>query len=271
MEGKRQGYAVEFVHNPPKEVQTTCSVCQKVLFQPKMVDCCGVRFCAACLMVKGEYSYGRPLCPECGQPFNSMPDKQLERNLNDFDVRCIHRKKGCWWTGNLGSLSKHLNENPKSEWDLYDGCSYQSVKCTRCKSPCQRSQMRNHLEELCSRRDLDCYYRSAGCDVRKPKPELEKHAKEAFVVHLSLVTDHLNKRISQQEQSIMRSTSQSMQSTKRDLEAARDREIRYVQIQLNELKEKQNVFCVGVIVVAIFIVFSIIVVFGHFNEKLSKL
>ena len=131
--------------------------------------------------------------------------------------------------------------------------------------------MRNHLEELCSRRDLDCYYRSAGCDVRKPKPELEKHTKEAVVVHLSLVTDHLNKRISQQEQSIMRSTAQSMQSTKRDLEAARDREIRYVQIQLNELKEKLVMFCIGVVVVAIFIVFAIIVVVGHFNEKLSKL
>ena len=108
MEGKKQGYAVEFVHNPPKELQTTCSVCRKVLSQPKMVDCCGVRFCAACLTVQGEYSYGRPLCPQCGQPFNSMPDKQLERTLNDFDVRCIHRKKGCWWTGNLGSLSEHL-------------------------------------------------------------------------------------------------------------------------------------------------------------------
>jgi hypothetical protein len=207
-----------------------------------------------------------------------MPDKQLERTLNDFDVRCIHRKKGCWWTGKLGSLSEHLNESPKSEWDLFDGCSYQSVKCTRCKSPCQRSLMRNHLEETCDRRDLDCYYRSAGCDVRKPKPELEKHTKEAVVIHLSLVTDHLNKCINQQEQSIMRSTAQSVQSTKRDLEAARDREIRYVQSQLNKLKDKQDQLSTCVLYLTVVVVFIIVVVIvfmigimGFIDEKLGKL
>lgn len=273
MEGKKQGYAVEFVHRPPKEVQTTCSVCQKVLSQPKMVDCCGVRFCTSCLMDRGEYSYGRPLCPQCRQPFNSMPDKQLERTLNNFEVYCIHQKKGCWWTGNLGSLSEHLNESPRSDWDLFDGCSYQSVKCTRCKSPCQRSLMRNHLEETCSQRDLDCHFRSAGCNVRKPKPELEKHTKEAVVVHLSLVTDHLNKRIDQQEQSIMRSTASSMQSTKRDLEAARDREIQYVQNRVKELKEKQDglFMCVVCLTGAIVLIICIIVsIFKTLDEKLKS-
>ena len=134
--------------------------------------------------------------------------------------------------------------------------------------------MRNHLEETCSRRDLDCHYRNAGCDVRKPKPELEKHTKEAVVVHLSLVTDHLNKRINQQEQSIMRSTAQSVQSTKRDLEAARDREIRYVQRQLDKLKEKQDELCmcvrclIGAIVVIVFVILSVI---GYFDERLKRL
>ena len=231
-----------------------------------MVDCCGVRFCAACLTVQGEYSYGRPLCPQCGQPFNSMPDKQLERTLNDFHVHCTHQRNGCWWIGKLGSLSEHLNESPKSERDLLDGCSYQPVKCTRCKSPCQRSLMRNHLEETCSQRDLDCHYRSAGCKVRKPKPELEKHTKEAVVVHLSLLTDHLNQPTRAKHTLICT-------VNKLDLEVARAREIQSVQHQLDKLKVKQEElhgFFVCLVAVVVGIIFAIIGIVGSFNENFNK-
>ena len=254
---KKKGYAVEFIRNPPKEIQTVCSVCKGVLFQPKMVDCCGIRFCGVCLP---EYSFQRPLCPQCRQPFTSMPDKQLERTLNGFEVYCSLRHKGCVWKGKLGSLSEHLNENPKSELDLFQGCRYQSIKCTRCKTPCQRYLMRNHIEENCSQRDLDCHFKSAGCNVRKPKPELEKHIRDAVAMHLSLVTDHFNKRISQQEQNI-RST---IQSTKQDLEVARNREISLLQHELDKLKEKHeqlDTYVRGIVVALVVIVVATLIMY----------
>ena len=127
-EGKREGYAVEFVRKPPRELQTECSVCLQVLAQPKMVDCCGYRFCSSCLS-QVEFSVGRQqLCPLCGQPFTSMPDKQLERTLSGFEVYCSHRQKGCKWKGKLGYLLEHLNERPTSVQDLGSGCPFQIYK-----------------------------------------------------------------------------------------------------------------------------------------------
>ena len=48
--------------------------------------------------------------------------------------------------------------------------------------------MDDHVKNKCSRRDLDCHFKCAGCKVRKPKPELERHMKEAVSIHLSMVT-----------------------------------------------------------------------------------
>ena len=231
-EGKREGYAVEFVHRPPKELQTECSVCLQVLSQPKMVDCCGYRFCSSCLS-QVELSFGRQqLCPLCGQPFTSMPDKQLERTLSGFEVYCSHRQKGCRWRGRLGSLSEHLNEKPRSEQDLLQGCPLQAVKCPRCRSPCQRSLMDDHIKTKCSRRDLDCHFKYAGCDVRKPKPELQKHLKEAVSTHLSLATGHIHNLITQQEIDV--------QVTTQNMVAERNSEIRAVKVELASLRRKHD-------------------------------
>ena len=231
-EGKREGYAVEFVCKPPKELQTECSVCLQVLAQPKMVDCCGYRFCSSCLS-QVEFSVGRQqLCPLCGQPFTSMPDKQLERTLSGFEVYCSHMKKGCKWKGKLGSLSEHLNERPRSEQDLLQGCLFQAIKCIRCRSPCQRSLMDDHVKNKCSRRDLDCHFKYAGCKVRKPKPELERHMKEAVSTHLTLATAHIHNLITQQEI--------DAQVTARNMVSERNREIRTVNVELEDLRRKHD-------------------------------
>ena len=229
-EGKREGYAVEFVRKPPKELQTECSVCLQVLAQPKMVDCCGYRFCSSCLS-EVELSVGRQqLCPLCGQPFTSMPDKQLERTLSGFEVYCSHKQKGCKWKGKLGSLLEHLNERPRSEQDLRQGCPFQTVKCIRCRSPCQRSLMGDHVENKCSRRDLDCHFKYAGCKVRKPKPELERHMREAVPTHLSLAISHIHNLITQQEINAQVAT--------RELTSERTREIQAVNAELEGLRRK---------------------------------
>lgn len=231
-EGKREGYAVEFVHKPPKELQTECSVCLQVLSQPKMVDCCGYRFCSSCLS-QVELSVGRQqLCPLCGQPFTSMPDKQLERTLSGFEVYCSHKKNGCGWKGKLGSLSEHLNERPRSEQDMPRGCPYQAVKCIRCRSPCQRSLMDDHVKNKCSRRDLDCHFKYAGCKVRKPKPELERHIKEAVSTHLTLAATYIHNIITQQ--------GIDAQVTARNVASERAREIQTVNAEMERLKRKYD-------------------------------
>lgn len=231
-EGKREGYAVDFVRKPPKELQTDCSVCLQVLSQPKMVDCCGYRFCSSCL-TQVEQSAGRQqLCPLCGRPFSSMHDRQLERTLSGFDVYCSHRWMGCSWKGKLGSLSEHLNERPRSELDVSRGCSFQVVKCIRCRSLCQRSLMDDHVKNKCSRRDLDCHFKYAGCNVRKPKYELERHTREAVSTHLALATAYIHNLITQQET--------DAQVTARNLASERTDEIQAVNVELEDLRRKHD-------------------------------
>ena len=56
------GYECVFVSDPPKILQTECSVCLCVLREPYLVDCCGNSFCKTCIdQVKSDK---RPVqCP----------------------------------------------------------------------------------------------------------------------------------------------------------------------------------------------------------------
>ena len=59
-------------------------------------------------------------------------DKRLRRSLYAFQVRCVHQKSGCEWTGELGELERHLNLNPELSKQLV-GCGFAAVACTHCR------------------------------------------------------------------------------------------------------------------------------------------
>ena len=154
------GYDCEFVDSVCKDIQTDCSICLLILREPYMVQCCGNRFCRSCLEGIQAAPSDTP-CPLCKQKIAvAMPDKQLERLLNEKLVYCSNKKRGCTWSGELAKFEDdHLNENPPAPDKLMDGCVYVQVLCSQCQRvTVERHEMSNHIKKECPRRIAVCTY-----------------------------------------------------------------------------------------------------------------
>ena len=147
------GYECIFIKDPPDHLQTECSICLCVLREPYLVDCCGYSFCKSCIEpIKSEHK----TCPLCAVQFTQlMPDKRLQRTLNDLQVYCSHREGGCEWEGRLSDLSQHLNTEPLNDTDRLSGCLITSIECVHCHGNMQRQELEEH-ENSCLQRPYTC-------------------------------------------------------------------------------------------------------------------
>ena len=150
------GYECIFVKAPPEVLQTECPVCLCVLREPYLLDCCGNSFCKTCIEpIKSE----KKPCPLCNVQFTtSIPDKRLQRTLNELQVYCCHTEAGCEWVGELGSLPQHLNLKPQDEGHRFSGCQLVSISCTFCTLDIQRKYLKEHEEAKCPQRPFSCEY-----------------------------------------------------------------------------------------------------------------
>lgn len=69
-------------------------------------------------MARAEYKL--PYCHK--KDFQSMLNKAMKREIEEFMIFCTHKVKVCEWIGELTALSDHLDSNK--------GCRYVEVKCT---------------------------------------------------------------------------------------------------------------------------------------------
>ena len=152
----RGGFECIFVKDPPEQVQTECSVCLCVLREPYLLDCCCYSFCKSCIEpIKSE----KKPCPLCAVHFTTcIPDKRLQRTLNDFQVYCSHKEEGCEWAGQLANLAQHLNVNPLHEAERLSGCQLTSLDCKHCGECFQRRELVYHETSVCSQRPYSCEY-----------------------------------------------------------------------------------------------------------------
>ena len=181
------GYDCDFVDGPPKELHWECAICLLTLRQPYLVDCCGNHFCKACLDRINEEN--KTVCPLCKhEEFKSIPNKGLERQLNQRKVYCTHKKSGCGWTGELRQLDSHLNRDlsasvkgtsqaskdqplsPNTTDPLFIGCQFVEVHCRYCSASVLRGQMKKHLN-TCPNQPLKCKYCKS---FAAPSKELEE-------------------------------------------------------------------------------------------------
>ena len=153
------GYECIFVEEPPKHLQTDCSVCLSVLKEPHLIDCdCGSSFCRTCIQpIKSE---GKP-CPLCNGPFTtSIPDRRLNRTLNSLQVYCSYKELGCEWVGELGKLTQHISlDLPGSTSNAVlaeDICRFVPIDCTHCQEKFQRRFIEEHKTVLCPKRPFCC-------------------------------------------------------------------------------------------------------------------
>ena len=192
------GYECLFVEDPPKHLQTECSVCLCLLREPQLIDCeCGACFCRSCIdPIKAE---GKP-CPLCNGTFTaSMPDRRLQRTLKSLKVYCTYKVTGCDWVDVLGNLYEHLNLDTGSI--KLSGCSFASIKCSFCKEMFQRRLIKEHESDKCPQRPFMCAhcmkFKSTFQDVTNnhvpvcPEKLIKCPNKCGIEVHCSRVEDHL--------------------------------------------------------------------------------
>ena len=81
---------------------------------------------------------------------------RLKRALYALKAHCSHQKDGCEWTGELGQLDAHLNEDPEPEKQV-NGCQFVEIHCLyECGDRLQRRYIQKHQTELCTKRPFSC-------------------------------------------------------------------------------------------------------------------
>ena len=148
-EGGYGGYDYEFVNKLDSKYY--CLVCQNVLREPMLTDCCGIHYCQSCLQ-QCNRSYITQ-CPHCRkQNYHKMLDKQLEREIRELQIYCVNRsRKNCLWEGEVSKLSEHLSSScPQRE----------SVNCCeKCPNGCGKLIKSREIEthrEICPLQEVTC-------------------------------------------------------------------------------------------------------------------
>ena len=137
------GYECEFVDSV-KDFE--CPLCLHVTRDPTLTSCCGQHFCQVCI---NQIQTNHQPCPFCKETnFTVMLDKKQNRAVLELKVYCTMKKEGCSWIGELGGLSRHLED-----------CQYVTISCTKgCGVSFQRHCLATHIAESCSKREFKCKY-----------------------------------------------------------------------------------------------------------------
>lgn len=120
-----------------------CSSCKRVSRNPHLT-CCSVQFCAQHLKKLAENDES---CPECGEKYESVPQRKINQQILKFAVYCTMRKQGCRWEGAVKDLDKHESI-----------CKYTYVPCPHdCgQEQIERGSLDKHTKQDCPKREYAC-------------------------------------------------------------------------------------------------------------------
>ncbi len=138
----------DFIDPPSSDCY--CPMCESILQEPMLTNCCGSHFCKTC--IEPVFQDNKP-CPnkECLETnYLCIVDKPKWKKILELDVICPLRGRGCNWKGEVRTQDKHL--------DFEEGdCEYIDVECTNgCGEEMERYELAEHLERFCLRRPYTC-------------------------------------------------------------------------------------------------------------------
>ena len=165
------GYLCEFLDTVPEIC--LCKKCFLVARRITVTSCCGESFCYACISEPKEQN--KP-CPECGKDdFTIYNQVKHRRQINNLQVYCSLKERGCGWSGPLEQLEGHLDPEQ-------DHCQYVDTKCPlKCQQTIPKNKMEQHVAEECVRRDFTCQH----CNFKATYKEVVgKHLAECSYVPL---------------------------------------------------------------------------------------
>ncbi len=154
------GYSYDFVDFIPERF--ICSICTKVMKDPHLMLCCGIKYCGSCLLNWFD-AQGFKSCPLCRaqsseEPILHAQEKGMKREINSIFIYCPNKTVGCSWQGELGDVKQHLIQ-----------CGYVKIDCPNlCQSESGitikvlRKDLQKHLTRLCDMRTEKC--KLCGCE-----------------------------------------------------------------------------------------------------------
>ena len=130
-----------------------CQVCSDLMY-PCVVLYCGHSLCLTCAG-KSEENYK---CPFCMSEITGFSNNYIVDNfMGLLNINCPNK---CEWIGKLNNLKDHINK-----------CDNQFVKCLKCNSEMIYSKFKNHCDNECIMRKIQCQY----CKKMGPFNHLNSH------------------------------------------------------------------------------------------------
>ena len=217
-------YVSSFVQPLPDFLM--CDICNDVLINPHLTDCCQHSYCNSC--ISGVTS---KRCPKCRKTFERLTaDVKSARIISEQEIKCPYHMHKCSWTGYVEDIEKHLLACQSKPIECPYGCgkSYERrnmsihinlecqlglLKCQDCGKLMKLSEYTSHLNENTSYpnsytepisaetledhmtnyplRKTKCKFSECGCTEDVNVNEMEKHLNDAVHNHLNLLCNEL--------------------------------------------------------------------------------
>ena len=111
-------------------------------------------------------------CPICQQPISKdkiTNAKDLEKEVQNLEVYCGYKIKGCDWFGILHDFSVHL-----------ETCGFMQTNCLNgCGVKFERRFLTKHQTEDCAKRIIDCEFckknEFSSCEIDSRFIKTKKH------------------------------------------------------------------------------------------------
>ena len=141
-----QGYKCEFLNSVPDDFY--CKKCTLVAQKLSITTCCGESFCQACIT---SIQDNKEPCPECGATELSYIEHiKSQKRINNLQVYCSMKERGCGWSGTLEQLDTHLDPHQ-------DNCQYVDTECPlKCLKTIPKKNLDDHLAQHCVKRAYVC-------------------------------------------------------------------------------------------------------------------
>ena len=140
-----------------------CSICFNVLKDPVLCRRNQHCFCRGCITKHLENSRR---CPTCADELTvatlAQPSRMVKDYLNELDIHCVHKNRGCQDVVQLQHLERHETT-----------CGFTPAVCSNqgCRVTVNKRDLIHHESEVCEFRKLKCH--SCG-EMTKTLADMEK-------------------------------------------------------------------------------------------------
>ena len=142
-----QGYQCEFIDSVPEDFY--CKKCTLVARQLTFTSCCGESYCHACITDIQEQDKPCPACER--EAFTTVELMKYQKKVNQLQVFCSMKERGCDWSRTLEQLDTHLDPDQ-------DNCQYVDTKCPlNCHMTIPKNKVEQHVAQHCAKRPYVCH------------------------------------------------------------------------------------------------------------------